>query len=82
MYLLLVESWSPYGITCIIPETGDGSVGDVVVISAQGVKSNAVPLTEYIIKLNYSADDNGIKFAGVADLRLRADIHRAKIKDR
>ena len=70
-----VESWSPYGITCIIPETGDGSVGDVEVISAQGVKSNAVPLTEYIIKLNYSADDNGIKFAGVADLRLRADIH-------
>jgi hypothetical protein len=70
-----VDSWSPYGITCIIPKTGDGSVGDVVVISAQGVRSNAVPLTEYIIKLNYSADDNGIKFAGVADLRLRADMH-------
>ncbi|HMG89145.1 MAG TPA: hypothetical protein VK589_03770 [Chryseolinea sp.] len=75
-----VDSWSPYGITCIIPETGDGSVGDVVVISAQGVKSNAVPLTEYIIKLNYSSDDNGIKFAGVADLRIRADVHRRRSK--
>ena len=75
-----VDSWSPYGITCIIPETGDGSVGDVVVISAQGVKSNAVPLTEYIIKLNYSSDDNGIKLAGVADLRIRADVHRRRSK--
>lgn len=75
-----VDSWSPYGITCIIPETGDGSVGDVVVISAQGVKSNAVPLTEYIIKLNYSADDNGIKFDGVVDLRLRADVHLRRSK--
>jgi hypothetical protein len=75
-----VDSWSPYGITCIIPETGDGSVGDVVVISPQGVKSNAVPLTEYIIKLNYSSDDNGIKFAGVADLRIRADVHRRRSK--
>jgi hypothetical protein len=75
-----VDSWSPYGITCIIPETGDGSVGDVVVISAQGVKSNAVPLTEYIIKLNYSSDDNGIKMAGVADLRIRADVHRRRSK--
>ena len=75
-----IDSWSPYGITCIIPETGDGSVGDVVVISAQGVKSNAVPLTEYIIKLNYSSDDNGIKLAGVADLRIRADVHRRRSK--
>lgn len=75
-----VDSWSPYGITCIIPETGDGSVGDVVVISAQGIESNAVPLTEYIIKLNYSSDDNGIKFAGVANLRIRADVHRRRSK--
>ena len=72
---VLITSWSPYQISCIIKETGDGSVGDVVVVSAEGVKSNAVPLTEYIIKLNYFADDNGIKFAGVADLWLRADVH-------
>jgi hypothetical protein len=76
----VVTSWSPNGITCIIPETGDGSVGDVVVTSAQGIKSNIVPLTEWIIKLNYSADDNGIKFAGVCDLRLRADIHPRRKK--
>jgi hypothetical protein len=76
----LVTSWSPYEISCIIKETGEGSVGDVVVVSAEGVKSNPVPLTEYIIKLNYSADDNGVKFAGVADLRLRADVHRRRSK--
>jgi hypothetical protein len=75
-----ITSWSPYGITCIIPETGDGSVGDVVVTSAHGIKSNIVPLTEWIIKLNYSADDNGIKLAGVCDLRLRADIHPRRSK--
>jgi len=67
--------WSPYMIACIIPETGEGSFGDVVVTSAAGIKSNAVPLTEWIIKLNFSAEDNGIKFAGTCDLRLRADIH-------
>lgn len=80
---VVVKSWTPYGIVCTIPETGDGSVGDVVVVSPEGVTSNTVPLTEYIIKLNYSADDNGIKFAGVADLRLRADVHprRSKINE-
>jgi hypothetical protein len=77
---VVVKSWTPYGIVCTIPETGDGSVGDVVVVSPEGIKSNAVPLTEYIIKLNYSSDDNGIKFAGVADLRLRADVHRRRSK--
>jgi hypothetical protein len=75
-----VTSWSPGIITCIIPETGEGSVGDVVVESPAGVKSNAVPLTEYLIKLNYSADDNGIKLAGVATLRLRADVHKRRSK--
>lgn len=68
-------AWSPYMIACIIPETGEGSFGDVVVTSADGIKSNTVPLTEWIIKLNFTADDNGIKFSGVCDLRLRADIH-------
>ncbi|WP_276369483.1 IPT/TIG domain-containing protein [Chryseolinea sp. H1M3-3] len=71
----VVTSWSPNGVTCIIPETGNGSVGDVVVTSSQGIRSNVVPLTEWIIKLNYASDDNGIKLAGVCDLRLRADIH-------
>jgi hypothetical protein len=75
---VVVKSWTPYGIVCIIPETGDGSVGDVVVVSPEGVKSNAVPLTEYIIKLNYSSEDNGVTFAGVVDLRLRADVHRRR----
>jgi hypothetical protein len=75
-----VTSWSPNEITCIIPETGDGSVGDVVVISAEGVKSNPVPLTEYLIKLNYSSDAMGVKFAGVCTLRLRADVHLRRSK--
>lgn len=76
----VVTSWNPYGIACTIRETGDGSVGEVIVVSAQGVKSNPVPLTEYIIKLNYSANDNGVVFAGVADLRLRADVHLRRSK--
>jgi len=75
-----ITSWSPYEINCIIPETGEGSVGKVVVSSAQGIKSNSVPLTEYILKLNFSADDNGVKLAGVCDLRLRVDIHKRRLK--
>ena len=75
-----VTAWSPFGIACIIPETGEGSVGPVVVTTPEGIKSNAVPLTEYIIKLNYSSDDNGIKFAGVAALRIRADVHLRRSK--
>ncbi len=75
-----ITSWSPYEISCIIPETGEGSVGNVVVSSTEGIKSNAVPLTEYIIKLNFSADDNGVKLAGVCELRLRVDIHKRRLK--
>jgi hypothetical protein len=76
----VITAWSPYEIACIIPETGEGSVGNVVVTSASGIKSNIVPLTEWIIKLNYSSNDNGIKLAGVCDLRLRADIHSRRSK--
>jgi hypothetical protein len=75
-----IVEWTPYEIACVIPETGDGSVGDVVVSSPEGIKSNIVPLTEYIIKLNYSSDDNGVKFSGVCDLRLRADVHLRRSK--
>ena len=75
-----VTSWSPNFISCIIPQTGSGSVGDVIVESPQGHKSNPVPLTEWLIKVNYSSDDNHVKMEGVCTLRLRGDVHPTRTK--
>lgn len=75
-----VISWNPYGVVCKLKESGLGSAGNVVVHSALGHQSNPVPITEWNIKLKYSANDNGVKFAGECTLRLRADIHPRRYK--
>jgi len=75
-----VTSWSPDYISCLIPEIGNGSVGDVIVASPLGHKSNPVPLTEWLIKVAYSSDDNHARLEGVCTLRLRADVHPARRK--
>ena len=69
-----ILDWTPGAINCEIPETGEGSVGDVIV-SVHDHPSNPVPLTAWDIKLNYATDDNGIRLEGLINLRLRADIH-------
>ena len=75
-----VIAWNPYGVVCKLKESGLGSAGNVVVHSALGHQSNPVPITEWNIKLHYSANDNGIKFFGECTLRLRADIHPRRSK--
>lgn len=69
-----ILDWTPGTINCEIPETGDGSAGDVIV-SVHDHPSNPVPLTAWDIKLNYATDDNGVRLEGAINLRLRADIH-------
>lgn len=75
-----VISWNPYGVVCKLKESGLGSAGNVVVHAAQGHQSNPVPITEWNIKLHYSANDNGVIFSGECTLRLRADIHPRRSK--
>lgn len=69
-----VSDWTPTTIICTIPETGDGSAGEVIV-SVHDNPSNPVPLTAWDIKLNYATDDNGLRLEGVINLRIRSDIH-------
>lgn len=69
-----ITDWTPNTIICIIPETGAGSAGDVIV-SVDDRKSNAVPLTLWNLKLNYASDDNGVRMEGTISLVLRADVH-------
>jgi len=73
------EDWTPNLILCKIPETGDGSAGDVIV-SVHDLKSNIVPLTAWDIKLNYASDDNGVRMEGVINLKIRADVHPRRTK--
>lgn len=74
-----ITSWLPDYIMCILPETGSGSVGDVIVASPQGHQGNPVPITEWLIKVAYSSDDNHVRLEGVATLRLRADVHPTRV---
>ena len=49
-------------IICDLPTVGPGSIGDVVV-SIRGNKSNVVPLTEWIIPLDFLKEEMSIKLA-------------------
>lgn len=67
-------NWGRHGITCSIPDGGEGYAGDVIV-SVHDLQSNPVPLTAWEIQITYATDNNGIKLQGVIDLKLRADVH-------
>lgn len=69
-----ILDWTPTVINCIIPETGAGSAGDVIV-SVDDRQSNAVPLTLWNVKLNYASNDNGVRMEGTFSLVIRADMH-------
>jgi hypothetical protein len=72
-----IIDWTPTVINCMIPETGAGSAGDVIV-SVDDRESNAVPLTVWNVKLNYASDDNGVRMEGTISLIIRADIHKRR----
>ena len=66
-------------LQCAIPTTGPGSVGDVVV-SIRGNKSNVVPLTEWIIPLDFEKEEMDIMLKGRLNLRIRGDVHPYRSK--
>ena len=66
-------------LQCALPTTGSRSVGDVVV-SIRGNKSNVVPLTEWIIPLDFEKDEKDIKLKGRLNLRIRGDVHPYRSK--
>lgn len=76
---LSIVSWSLEEIRATMPIHGPGSAGDVVV-TTQGIKSNAVPLTEWWVTLVYrtgavpgSGSTAYTEFS--IDCHLRYDIH-------
>ncbi|MCC6489249.1 MAG: hypothetical protein IT364_17240 [Candidatus Hydrogenedentes bacterium] len=76
---LSIVSWSPEEIRATMPIHGPGSAGDVIV-TTQGIKSNAVPLTEWWVTLVYRVDapvgSGSTVFTEFSiDCRLRYDIH-------
>lgn len=76
---LSLISWQPDEIHASLPVSGPGSAGDVVV-TVQGVASNAVPLTEWWVTVLYrdaAAPGSGeTVFSEVAvNCHLRYDIH-------
>lgn len=76
---LSIVSWTPEEIRATMPIHGPGSAGEVLV-TRQGIKSNAVPLTEWWVTINYrsaaAAGSNSTAFTEFSiDARLRYDIH-------
>lgn len=76
---LSLVSWSPEEIRATMPIHGPGSAGNVIV-TTQGIKSNAVPLTEWWVTLKYRIDapmgSGSTEFTEFTiDCRLRYDIH-------
>ncbi len=72
-----LKTWTAGEIVAVLPLTGAGSSGDVVV-EVRSVRSNARQLTEWTIPLKYSwTGAYGVpehKFEGTGSLRLRADV--------
>jgi hypothetical protein len=60
-----------------LPVTGAGAKGDVVV-TVDGVRSNARQLSQWTIPLNYEwtnvGEKKGLRFAGSGEVRFRADV--------
>ena len=83
---LTVTSWSPTAVTATLPAGGNGSSGLVTVLSADGVPSNPVPLTQWSGVLTYNESDSipdldGTSGGGTGSLsaqlnvNFRADVH-------
>jgi hypothetical protein len=55
---LPVTSWSTSLVTATLPAGGNGSAGDVAVVSADGVSSSEVPLTQWSGTLVFDESDS------------------------
>jgi len=76
---LSVISWSPHEIHTSLPVSGPGSCGDVVV-TVGGIRSNAVPLTEWWVTATHRVDaapgGDSTEFTQfTVNCHLRYDIH-------
>ena len=82
---LTPTKWTPGTIIVPLPAAGAGATG-LVSVTAGGITSNAVPLTQWTGKITYStndaisswAGDNGsgaVTLTGVFNVVLRADVH-------
>ena len=90
-YPLVPSAWSTTQIQFPLPPGGNGAAGVVTVFSAEGVGSNAVPLTEWkgqlLVTVNDTAtsmnDSHGVVVPGIGsgtittttELHFRADVH-------
>jgi hypothetical protein len=83
---LIPTAWSQTTVTATIPASGAQSAGMVQVLSAEGIASNAVPLTQWSGTLTYTENDSlinlgsttgsgsgtvGVRYA----LTFRSDVH-------
>lgn len=76
---VVITAWTPSLIMAVIPTTGQGSYGDVIV-SVRGNESNKVPLSEWTIPMNVSVDEFGITAEVILNLKIRADVHKYRTK--
>ncbi len=72
------EDWTQTRIIARnLPVAGAGAKGDIVV-TVEGVRSNARQLSQWTIPLNYEwtnvGDKKGLRFAGSGQVRFRADV--------
>jgi len=75
-----VNDWTTTKIECDIPNFGAGSFGPVVV-TANGHKSNELPITLYRVHMTYLMDGPGSLFyKWVMVVNFRQDVHKARPK--
>jgi hypothetical protein len=83
---LTVTSWSRSVVTATLPPGGNGSSGLVTVLSADGVPSNPVPLTQWSGVLTFNENDSIPDLDGTSgsgsgsisaqlNVNFRADVH-------
>ena len=72
-----IESWTRNKIVAKTAFSGPGAAGDLIVKAPKDVKSNPVPITEWIGTLKLTLDPNRGSLKAVADIdmRFRADLH-------
>jgi len=75
-----IVSWSPTVIQCDLPNTGAGSYG-LVEVTANGHKSNQVPITLWKVQVTYDFRGRGSLFyKWVINMNFRQDVHLARNK--
>lgn len=75
---LQIETWTPAEITCLIPaRPSAGMTSGRIIVLNRGIRSNAVPLTEWFLPVMMYTRDNETSFYNQATftLHIRLDVH-------